>query len=259
VSLLRPFHWWRTVCFLIPAIGLYTIFLGTISLLSSLFDRTGDAGHRCARAWSWLILRTTGVHVQTAGLEKLDRSRSYVFASNHQSIYDIPILFASLPLQLRIVAKASLGSFPFLGWHLQRTGHLLVDRRNPGAGIIDKMKRLVSEGHSLIVFPEGTRSVDGSVGRFKKGSFVVAVDAGLPVVPVSVAGSRHVMRKGQLMVRPGTVRVTVHDPVPTAGVGRDQVIGLASEVRDVVRRSVDEPAARSASGPARDAALSEMR
>jgi 1-acyl-sn-glycerol-3-phosphate acyltransferase len=237
-----PWHWWRTVFFLIPAIGIYTIVLGTISILSSLVDRSGDFGHRCARLWSRLILRTTGVRAVVRGAEYLDSAPSFVLASNHQSIYDIPILFASLPLQLRIVAKASLGSVPFLGWHLQRTGHLLVDRRNPGADIVQKMRRLVSEAHSLIVFPEGTRSVDGRVGRFKKGSFLVAIDAGLPVVPVSVSGSRHVMLKGRLMVCPGEVRVTVHEPIPTRGVSRDQVVELASRVRAEVRRVVDEPA-----------------
>ena len=236
-----PYHWWRTVFFLIPAIGLYTVVLGTISILSSFADPSGDLGHRCARAWSWLILKTTGVRVRVLGAERVDRKYSYVFASNHQSIYDIPILFASLPLQLRIVAKASLGSFPFLGWHLRRTGHLLVDRRNPGADVVQKMRRLVGESHSLIVFPEGTRSVDGAVGRFKKGSFVVAIDAGLPVVPVSVSGSRHVMRKGRLMVCPGEVTVTIHDPVPTADVRREEVIPFAARVREVVRQAVDEP------------------
>jgi 1-acyl-sn-glycerol-3-phosphate acyltransferase len=174
-----------------------------------------------------LILRTTGVRVECLGAERLDPRRSYVLASNHQSIYDIPILFATLPLQLRIVAKESLGRIPFLGWHLRGTGHLLVDRRNPGADIVEKMRRLVSEAHSLIVFPEGTRSVDGRVGRFKKGSFLVAIDAALPVVPVSVSGSRHVMRKGRLRVCPGEVRVVVHEPIPTAGVSRDEVIAFA--------------------------------
>jgi 1-acyl-sn-glycerol-3-phosphate acyltransferase len=253
-----PFHWWRTVFFLIPAIGLYTVVLGTLSILSSFVDRRGDIGHRCARAWSWLILKTTGVRVVTAGTERLDPARSYVLAANHQSIYDIPILFACLPLQLRIVAKASLGSFPFLGWHLQRTGHLLVDRQNPGPDIVQKMRRLVSESHSLIVFPEGTRSRDGTVGRFKKGSFLVAIDAGLPVVPVSVSGSLHVMRKGRLMVRPGDVRVTVHEPIPSAGVPREEVIAFADRVRDVVRRDVGGPDA-AATGASGDAALGEVR
>jgi 1-acyl-sn-glycerol-3-phosphate acyltransferase len=232
------FHWWRTVLYLIPAISLYTIVLGTLSLLSSFVDRTGDLGHRCARAWSRWILKTTGVRVCVAGLERLDPSRSYVLASNHQSIYDIPILFASLPLQLRIVAKDSLGRIPFLGWHLQRTGHLLVDRRNPGPDIVTKMKRLVGEHHALIVFPEGTRSADGAVARFKKGSFLVAIDARLPVVPVSLSGSRDVMRKGQLMVRPGEVRMTIHEPLPTSGVRRDEVMAFAERVREIVRADV---------------------
>jgi 1-acyl-sn-glycerol-3-phosphate acyltransferase len=254
VRRIPPYHWWRTVFFLIPAIGVYTIVLGTLSIVSSLVQRSGDFGHWCARTWSRLILKTTGVRVQISGADRLDPGRSYVLAVNHQSIYDIPILFASLPLQLRIVAKESLGSFPFLGWHLRRTGHLLVNRRNPGADIVEKMKRLVSESHSLIVFPEGTRSIDGTVGRFKKGPFLVAIDAGLPVVPVSVSGSRHVMRKGRLMVRPGTVRLTVHEPIATSGIGRTEVIAFGNKVRDAVRLGVDEPV-RSR----RDAAAAEMR
>ena len=96
------------------------------------------------------------------------------------------------------------------------------------------MRRLVGESSSLIVFPEGTRSVDGALGRFKKGSFVVAVDAGLPVVPVSVSGSRHVMKKGRLMVCPGEIELTIHEPVPTAGVGRDAVLAFAARVRQTV-------------------------
>jgi 1-acyl-sn-glycerol-3-phosphate acyltransferase len=233
---LRSFHWWRTVLFLIPAVSAYTIVLGTVSLLSSLFDRRGDAGHRCARAWSSLILRTTGVRVHVEGLERLDLGRSYVFAANHQSIYDIPIVFSALPFQLRIVAKESLGRIPFLGWHLHRTGHLLVDRSRPGAGVVKKMARLIGERHSLIVFPEGTRSVDGTVARFKGGSFVLALEGRIPVVPVSIAGSRHVMQKGQLTVRPGDVALTIHEPIDTAQVSKDAVRELAGRVHDIVAR-----------------------
>ncbi len=229
-----PFHWWRTVFYLIPAVSLYTIVLGTLSLLSTLVDRTGNLGHRCARAWAWLILKTTRVRVTVSGLEHIDPAKSYVFAANHQSIYDIPIVFLSIPMQLRIVAKQSLGRIPFIGWHLHHSGHLLVDRRNPGADIVEKMKRLVSERHSLIVFPEGTRSVDGTLGRFKKGSFVVAIDAQLPVVPVSIRGSRHVMKKGRLMVCPGEVTLAIHPPMPTAGVAREDVRAFAERVRTVV-------------------------
>jgi 1-acyl-sn-glycerol-3-phosphate acyltransferase len=229
-----PFHWWRTVFFLIPAISVYTIVLGTISLLSTLIDRTGNFAHKCARAWARLILKTTGVTVRVSGLERLDPGRSYVFAANHQSIYDIPIVFASIPFQLRIVAKESLGRIPFMGWHLHRAGHLLVDRKNPGPDIVQKMRRLVSESSSLIVFPEGTRSVDGEIGRFKKGSFVVAIDARLPVVPITIVGSRRIMTKGRLMVRPGDVQLTIHEPIATEGVTREQILAFAERVRGIV-------------------------
>jgi len=231
---MKPWHWWRTVFFLIPAVTLYTVVLGTASLLSTFADKRGNFGHRCARAWSWLILKTTGVQVHVEGLERLDPSRSYVFAANHQSIYDIPILFASLPFQLRIIAKESLGRIPFMGWHLQRTGHVLVDRARPGAGVVRKMARLAKAGHSLIVFPEGTRSTDGSVARFKGGPFMIALQAALPVVPISVVGSRHVMFRGELTVKPGRVTVIVHDPIETANVPREAAREFASTVRDVV-------------------------
>ena len=235
------FHWWRTVCYLIPVIGVYTVVLGTLSIASSLFDRTGFFAHRCARAWSWLILATTGVRVEVHGLEHLVRDRTYIFVANHQSIYDIPVVFATLPYQLRIIAKESLGRFPFLGWHLRRTGHLLVDRRNPDrAGILRRWKALVGQGLSLIIFPEGTRSADGRVGVFKAGSFLLAIEAGLPVVPLSVDGTRFVMRKGQLTTKPGDARLVVHAPIETAGLDVGDARALAGRVRGIVAAPVSQ-------------------
>jgi 1-acyl-sn-glycerol-3-phosphate acyltransferase len=231
---LPPYHWWRTVFFLIPAISVYTIVLGSLSLVSSLVDRRGRFAHWCARAWSRLILLTTGVHVDARFRGPLDPHASYIFASNHQSIYDIPIIFASMPRQLRIVAKASLGRFPFLGWHLKWTGHLLVDRERPGPAILKKMAHLVHDGASLIVFPEGTRSVDGQVATFKGGLFLLAIESGLPIVPVSVAHSRHVMLKGRLMTCPGHVTLTVHEPIPTSHLSRGDARSLAEQVRSIV-------------------------
>jgi 1-acyl-sn-glycerol-3-phosphate acyltransferase len=208
-----PFHWWRTVFFLIPAISLYTLVLGAASIASSAFDRRGHVAHRCARLWSRLILKTTGVSVAVEGLDRI-RPGTFVFVSNHQSIYDIPVIFATLPYQLRIIAKASLARFPVLGWHLKRGGHLFVDRRNPDrAGILARWRALVSEGLSLIIFAEGTRSPDGHVARFKAGSFLLAIEAGLPIVPLAVVGTRQVMPKGRLRTEPAHVRLIVHDPI----------------------------------------------
>ena len=230
-----PFHWWRTVFFLIPAISLYTIVLGTLSIGSSLFERRGYFAHWCARMWARLILGTTGVHVDVSGLERLVAGRTYVFVANHQSIYDIPILFWSVPYQLRIIAKASLGRFPFLGWHLRRTGHMLVNRARPDrTAIFGWASALTSKGLSLIVFPEGTRSPDGRVARFKGGSFYLALEAGLPVVPLSVVGGRHVMLKGRLATCPGHVRLVVHDPIDTSALAGSDSKAFGERVRQII-------------------------
>jgi 1-acyl-sn-glycerol-3-phosphate acyltransferase len=232
-----PFHWWRTVFFLIPAIGIYTIVLGIVSLVSTIFDRHGYTAHRCAQLWAWLILKTTGVRVTVKGSPPPDTA-SYVFASNHQSIYDIPVIFASLPHSLRIIAKASLGRFPFIGWHLKWAGHLLLDRDDRSAQVLKKMQGMISDRASLIIFPEGTRSVDGSVGPFKGGVFLMAIDSGLPVVPLSVSGTRHVMLRGRVMTRPGDVTLTIHPPIPTAGMTRTDARALSEKVRTIVAENV---------------------
>jgi 1-acyl-sn-glycerol-3-phosphate acyltransferase len=223
------------VFFLIPAISVYTVTLGTLSIASSVFDKRGYFAHRCARMWARLILRTTGVDVDVRGVDRLVPGRTYVFVANHQSIYDIPILFSSLPFQLRIIAKESLGRFPFLGWHLRRTGHLLVNRARPDrTAIFAWASVLVSQGLSLIVFPEGTRSPHGRVGRFKGGTFLVALEAGLPVVPISIVGSRHVMLKGRLATYPGRVRLVVHEPIDTASLAGTNRKTFGERVRQVI-------------------------
>ena len=241
-SKIPPFHWWRTVFFLIPAISAYTILLGTLSILSTLVDRRGHAAHWCARAWSWLILATTGVDVTVKGVERLTPGATYMFVSNHQSHYDTPVVFSSLPYQLRIIAKESLARFPVLGWHLKRSGHLFVDRHQPDrAGILRRWRALVSEGLSLIIYAEGTRSPDGRVARFKAGSFLLALEAGLTIVPLSISGSRDVMRKGRLMTCPGHVTLVVHEPVPTPKIESPSIVDarkLAARIEAIVRAGV---------------------
>jgi 1-acyl-sn-glycerol-3-phosphate acyltransferase len=239
-----PYHWWRTVFYLIPAITVYTIVLGTASLVSGLIDRRGYVAHRCARAWSWLILKTTGVRVTVEGLERIAPGTTYVFVSNHQSIYDTPVIFATLPYQLRIIAKESLARFPVLGWHLRRGGHLFVDRRHPDpTGILRRWRALVSEGLSLLIYAEGTRSADGHVARFKGGSFLLAIQAGLPIVPLSVLGTRQVMPKGRLRTEPAHVTLIIHDPIPPpaldAPTPRDAK-ALAERIHTIVSAAVEQ-------------------
>ena len=238
-----PYHWWRTVFFLIPAIAVYTMVLGAASIVSSLWDRSGYFAHGCARAWSSLILKTTGVRVTIEGLDRIMPGTTYVFVSNHQSIYDTPVVFSSLPYQLRIIAKESLARFPVLGWHLKRGGHLFVDRKHPDrAGILRRWRALVSEGLSLIIYAEGTRSRDGRVARFKAGSFMLAIESQLPIVPVAIVGTRQVMPKGRLRTEPADVTLVIHDPIEPPRIEKPTVHdakALADRAQGVVSDTVD--------------------
>jgi 1-acyl-sn-glycerol-3-phosphate acyltransferase len=192
---LTVLYWIRTVFLLVPAIAIYTIVFGVISLTGGLFDGSGRFAHRVAQIWARCIIVTSGVRVDRQG-ELPPASESCVFVVNHASFYDVPIMFAALPRQLRLMAKAALGRVPFIGWHLMRGGHVLVNRTNPGAGIFKRMQRMARAGASLMVFPEGGRSDDGVVGKFKGGIFLLAIENGLRVVPISLDGSRLVMPKG---------------------------------------------------------------
>ncbi len=172
---LPPYHWWRTVFFLIPAISVYTIVLGAASIVSSVFDRRGQFAHACARAWSWLILKTTGVRVAIEGLDRIVPGTTYVFVSNHQSIYDTPVIFASLPYQLRIIAKTSLARFPVLGWHLRARRPPV--RRSPASR---------SRGHpQALARPRVGRTVAASSTRKGRGAPTAASAASRPAASCS--------------------------------------------------------------------------
>jgi 1-acyl-sn-glycerol-3-phosphate acyltransferase len=149
-----------------------------------------------------------------------------------------------LPFQLRIIAKTSLARFPVLGWHLRRGGHLFVDRQHPDrAGILRRWRALVSEGLSLLIFAEGTRSGDGRVARFKAGSFLLAIEAGLPIVPLAVINTRQVMPKGRLRTEPAEVRLIVHDPILPPAIDApttQDAKGLADRVHTIVADTVDK-------------------
>jgi 1-acyl-sn-glycerol-3-phosphate acyltransferase len=228
---LPPLDWWLSVFIYAPVLALWTIGCGTVSLLSTLVDRRGHFAHRVAQVWARGILRVTGVTLERRGTIP---EGSCVFVANHASFFDIPIIFAALPHQLRIMAKAALGRIPFIGWHLHLAGHLLVNRERPGAAILKRMQRMTQQEASLIVFPEGGRSDDGSVEPFKAGIFLLAIQNGLPIVPVTLDGSRRVMPPGRLAVSRERVRVTVHDVIPTADLSRDGARELAERVRQIV-------------------------
>ncbi len=229
--------WIRSVLFTIPLISLYTIVMGSLSLTGSLFERRGRFQHACARIWSRLILATSFVRVTVKGLEKIDLTKPCVFCSNHLSYMDTPVVFGFLPFQFRIVAKKSLFAIPFMGWHLSRAGHLPGDTRNPRDAVrsLAKARERIRQGTSIILFPEGGRSPDGTLQPFLSGSFRLALDTRVPVVPMVIAGTRAVLAPDSLNIHGGRVRLIVGDPISTEGMNRKDKDLLAEKVREAIR------------------------
>jgi len=219
----------------IPILVLNTVVMGTLSLLALIVNPSGRLSHSVARLWSRCILVTCGVRIRLAGMDRFDPGTSCIVMSNHQSLLDIPIIFAHLPLQFRIMAKKSLFAIPFLGWHLRLTGHISIDRtsrRGAARGLLEAAEK-VRAGISLVLFPEGTRSRDGAMGPFKMGGFRLALAHRLPILPVTIDGSLRVLPKGSAWLRRAPpVEVTVHALVPVGP--DDDLAGLSERVRAAV-------------------------
>lgn len=219
----------------VPVAVACTVALGLPSIAVGLVDHGGRFARRAAGAWGRILLVVWGVRVVVAGRENVPPGPA-VYAANHGSALDIPILFAHLPVDFRIIHKRSLYYVPVLGAYLYLGRHIGIDRdRAFGARrSLEHAADRIRGGTSVAVFPEGTRSRDGAVRTFKRGSFVLAVSAGVPVVPVSLAGVKRLVPRGLLRLRPGTVRLTIHPAVSTAGRDARDAAALADEVRAVV-------------------------
>jgi 1-acyl-sn-glycerol-3-phosphate acyltransferase len=231
-----------------PIIILATIVMGSISLLTSLFDSDGRIQHQISQIWSRMLLAVSGVKMRIEGLEKIDPGATYVFVANHRSFMDIPVLLAHLPLQFRFFAKKGLFLIPFLGTHLRRAGHLPVVKDNPRASLksmTDAIRLLRAQGMSVILFPEGGRSKDGILQDFIEGAAYVAVKSGLPVIPIAMTGTREVLPMGSLQIMSGIVELRIGDPIPTASLTLKDRATLTQtmhdRVADLLSQSVSQP------------------
>jgi 1-acyl-sn-glycerol-3-phosphate acyltransferase len=223
----------RSIVITAPLIFLYTGIMGLISVLSSFIDARGRMQHACSRIWSRLILWTSRVRLKVEGLENLKPKTPYVLCVNHQSHMDIPIVLAALPFQFRFAAKKQLFRYPFLGWHLRRSGHVPIDRENPHAAVksLREAAETIRQGTPVVIFPEGGTSFDGTIRPFKGGGFMLATKALAQVVPVTIRGSRSVLVPRTWHVRGGPVRVNIGRPISSEGVTTAE---LASKVRDEI-------------------------
>jgi len=219
----------------VPVIALCTLAFGAAAVLAGLGDRSGRVGRSLARSWARIILRALGVRVEVGGSENVPPGPA-VYAANHGSALDIPILFGYLPVDFRIIHKRSLYLVPVLGQYLFVSGHIGIHRSSAfrARKALERAAARVRAGTSVVVFPEGTRSPEGAVGDFKRSSFLPALEAGVPVVPLSLVGVKDVARGG-LHVQAGRVQLVVHAAIPTAGRDVEEAGALAEEVRRVVR------------------------
>ena len=226
----------RSYLVLDPLIWLYTVILGLISIPVSLFGDRERILHNFARAWSWLIMKTILSPVKVSGLEKIDTTRPHVYAVNHASALDIPVLYVYLPFQFRIAFKKELLSYPIVGWHLRRSGQICVDQQNPAGSIgsIRSALKSLRAGMPLVIYPEGGRTPDGQIKPFLPGAFFLAIKAQVDVVPVALLGTFEVLPMNTYHIKCRPLEMRVGDPISTAGLSGHDMQLLSDKVQKAV-------------------------
>lgn len=207
-----------------PLIWLYTLIMGPAALIAGFFDRDGRRMHWFATAWSWLIMKTVASPVKVTGLDKIDTAKPHVFAVNHASALDIPVLYVNLPFQFRIAFKKELLAYPVIGWHLKRSGQICLDQQNPSRSIgsIRAALKGLQAGMPLVIFPEGGRTPDGEIKPFLPGAFFLAIKAQVDIVPVALVGTYELLPMDTYHIKPRPLEMRVGEPIATAGLtGRD--------------------------------------
>ena len=227
----------RTI-FVWSCIVLDTLVLGTLVIIAYLFDRSGRAGHRIARRWGKVALLATGVKVKVEGLEQIQGKGPYIFMSNHQGGYDIFALQGHLPFDFKWLAKKELFSIPFFGWTITAAGYISIDRKGTRDTVraMNEAAQKIRDGMSVVIFPEGSRSPDGSIQPLKKGGFTLAIKSKVPIVPVAVVGSREIMPKGRITVNPGKITIRIGPTIETKELGLQDWKSLMGKVAESISK-----------------------
>ena len=226
----------RSYFIFLPLTYVYTAVMGSLSLLSSFLDRDGRMQHWFAVHWARMILATAGVRAHVEGADHIDPARPAVYAANHLSALDIPVLYSCLPGQFRIMAKRELFSYPFMGWYLTRSGQIPIDQGDARASLrsLNRASESLRHGMPLAIFPEGGRSADGHMRPFMGGAFYMAIKAQAPVVPVVLVGNDELLPMNSFHLRPGHVQMIIGEPIPTTGMIPRQMDELSAHVRELM-------------------------
>lgn len=231
--LIRPFY----LIFLI----VNTLVVAAVVLLICPLDKKGNLVHYIGRFWSLLNVFLSGTRLRVKGKEKMEKGGAYIVMSNHQSLFDVWALIGKLPLQLRWIIKSEIKKVPIFGYVLGRMGHIYIDRRKGRDAILgmEVAVQKVREGASVVIFPEGTRSRDGRLQKFLRGGAVIAIRSGVPILPVTVNGSRFVLPKGTLALMPGKIDVIVGDSIDPCMFDENRKDELMAVVRSAIDKNLD--------------------
>lgn len=218
---------------------LATLFFAPLAILASFISKNENNPHKIGRIWAMSILMASGVKVFVKGESNIHPTGSYIYMANHLSNFDIPVLMAYLPVQFRWLAKSELFEIPLFGYAMKRAGYISIDRSNREAAIqsLSSASKIIKNGVSVLIFPEGTRSKYNNLQPFKKGGFVMAVDSGIPIIPVVIHGTWAIMPKNKIQIKPGKVLLEVSKPVETFHYTKKTKGKLMEKVRNIILKS----------------------
>ena len=225
----------RTI-FVWSCVVIATLVLGVLAFITYPFDRKGKVGHYYARLWGKTALLANRVKVKIKGTEHLNGKGPYIFMSNHQSYYDVFALLGHLPYQFKWLAKKELFSIPFLGWTMAAVGYISIDRGGSRDTVeaMNEAAQKIRDGMSVTIFPEGSRSPDGSIQPFKKGGFTLAIKSKVPIVPIAIDGSRDIMPKNKFTATSGEIRMLMDRPIETESYSLRDRETLMKRVRETI-------------------------
>ena len=233
-------HGWlsllRSIFILDPLIWFYTLVMGLLAIPGGMFDRSGRRLHWFSYAWSWLIMKTIFSPVKVTGLDKIDISKPHVYAVNHASALDIPMLYTHLPFQFRIAFKKELLSYPVVGWQLKRSGQVCIDQQNPAHSISSIRAALkgLKAGLPLVIYPEGGRTSDGEIKPFLAGAFFLAIKAQVDIVPVALVGTYELLPMDTYHIKCRPLEMRVGEPISTVGLTLRDLETLSGRVKKAI-------------------------
>jgi 1-acyl-sn-glycerol-3-phosphate acyltransferase len=213
----------------------------TVMVMAPLFG-SRFWGYYPPHIWSRITCYLSLCRVKSSGHEKLDPKQSYIFVANHQGAFDIFLLYGFLNQNIKWIQKQSLRKLPFVGFASEKAGHVFVDNSTAAAraATIERAKAQITDGVSMVIFPEGARTLTGKMGRFKRGAYYIARDLQLPLVPLTINGSYDVLKRHSRLIRPGKLELVIHDPIPTTSLSDEDLAALIDRSKEIIHASLWE-------------------